>query len=74
MNKQKFQKINVDELLIGESYHSTARSSWGQIVEAKLRGDVHFPNGLVYSVRVMPYPAQVSYGSKEFWATVGIVS
>ncbi len=74
MNKQKFQKINVGELLIGESYHSTARSSWGQIVEAKLRGDVHFPNGLVYSVRVMPYPAQVSYGAKEFWATVGIVS
>jgi hypothetical protein len=74
MNKEKFQKINVGELLIGKSYHSTARTGWGEIVESKLRGDVHFPNGLVYSVRVMPYPAQVDYGSKEFWATVGIVS
>jgi len=70
----KMEKINVSELLIGKSYHSTNRTGWGQVIEAKLRGDVHFPTGLVYSVRVMPYPAQVSYGSKEFWATVAVIA
>jgi hypothetical protein len=74
MNKLKMEKINLGDLLIGKSYHSTARTGWGEIVESKLRGDVHFPDGFVFAIRVKPYPAQVSYGAKEFWATVGIVS
>ena len=68
------EKLNLGDLLIGKSYHSTARTGWGEIVESKLRGDVHFPDGFVFAIRVKPYPAQVSYGAKEFWATVGIVS
>ena len=74
MNKLKMEKLNLGDLLIGKSYHSTARTGWGEIVESKLRGDVHFPDGFVFAIRVKPYPAQVSYGAKEFWATVGIVS
>jgi hypothetical protein len=74
MNKYKMEINTIGELLIGKSYHSTARTGWGEIVESKLRGDVHFPNGFVFAIRVKPYPAQVSYGAKEFWATVGIVS
>ena len=68
----KMEKINVGELLIGREYHSTIRTGFGEILEAKLRGDVHFPSGLVYAVRV----SQNNYNpnSKEFWATVGIVS
>jgi hypothetical protein len=74
MNKLKIEINTIGELLIGKSYHSRARSGWGEIVEAKPRGDVHFPNGFIFAVRVKPYPAQVSYGAKEFWATVGVVS
>jgi hypothetical protein len=74
MNKLKMEKLNLGDLLIGKSYHSTARTGWGEIVEAKPRGDVHFPNGFVFAIRVKPYPAQVSYGAKEFWATVGVVA
>jgi hypothetical protein len=74
MNKLKMEKINLGDLLIGKSYHSTARTGWGEIVESKLRGDVHFPDGFVFAIRVKPYPAQVSYGAKEFWATVAVIS
>jgi hypothetical protein len=74
MNKLKIEINTIGELLIGKSYHSRTRSGWGEIVEAKPRGDVHFPNGFIFAVRVKPYPAQVSYGAKEFWATVGVVS
>jgi hypothetical protein len=70
----KMEKINISQLLIGKSYHSTTRTGWGEIVESKMRGDVHFPTGYVYAVRVKPYPAQVSYGAKEFWATVAVVA
>ena len=74
MNKLKMEKLNLGDLLIGKSYHSTARTGWGEIVESKMRGDVHFPDGFVFAIRVKPYPAQISYGAKEFWATVGIVA
>jgi hypothetical protein len=67
-------KLNVGELLIGTIYHSTARSGWGEIIEAKQRGDVHFPNGYVFAIKVKPYPAQLTRGAETFWATVGIVS
>jgi hypothetical protein len=70
----KMEKLNVGDLLIGKSYHSTTRTGWGEIVESKMRGDVHFPSGFVFAIRVKPYPAQVSYGAKEFWATVGVVA
>jgi hypothetical protein len=74
MNKLKMKKLNVGDLLIGKSYHSTNRTGWGEIVESKMRGDVHFPSGFVFAIRVKPYPAQVSYGAKEFWATVAVVA
>jgi hypothetical protein len=74
MNKLKMEKLNLGDLLIGKSYHSTARTGWGEIVESKMRGDVHFPNGFVFAIRVKPYPAQVSYGAKEFWATVAVIA
>lgn len=72
MNKQQFQKINVGELLVGQEYQSSIRSGFGEILEARPRGDVHFPNGFVYAIRV----SRNNYDptSEEFWATVGIVS
>jgi hypothetical protein len=72
MNKLKMEINTIGELLIGKEYHSTARTGWGTILEARPRGDVHFPNGFVYAVRV----STNSYNpnSKEFWATVGIVA
>ena len=62
----------IGELLIGKEYHSTIRTGFGKIVEVKPRGDVHFPNGFVYAIRV----STNSYNpnSKEFWATIGIVA
>lgn len=74
MNRLKMENVSTANLLLGKSYHSTARTGWGEIVEAKSRGDVHFTNGLVYAIRVKPYPAQVSYGAKEFWATIAVVA
>ncbi len=61
----------IGELLIGKEYHSTIRTGFGKIVEVKPRGDVHFPNGFVYAIRV----STNSYNpnSKEFWATIGVV-
>jgi hypothetical protein len=41
-------------------------------LQAKLRGDVHFPNGLVYAVRVSKN--NYSPTSKEFWATVAVIA
>ena len=62
----------IGELLIGKEYHSTIRTGFGKIVEVKPRGDVHFPNGFVYAIRV----STNSYNpnSKEFWATIGVVA
>ena len=70
MNKMKMQKLNVGELLVGQEYHSHIRNGWGEILEAKLRGDVHFPNGYVFAVRVSGNGYDPH--SKEFWATVGV--
>jgi hypothetical protein len=72
MNKQQFQKLNVGELLVGQEYHSSKRTGFGEILEAKPRGDVHFPDGFVFAVRVSPNNYDPK--SKEFWATVGVVA
>jgi hypothetical protein len=72
MKKLQMEEINVGELLIGREYQSRIRTGFGEILEAKLRGDVHFPNGLVYAVRVAPNNYNPT--SKEFWATVGVVA
>jgi hypothetical protein len=71
MNKLKMEINTIGELLIGKEYHSTIRTGFGKIVEVKPRGDVHFPNGFVYAIRV----STNSYNpnSKEFWATIGVV-
>ena len=74
MSRLKMEISSTANLLVGKSYHSNARTGWGEIVEAKARGDVHFQNGFVYAIRVKPYPAQVSYGAKEFWATIGVIA
>jgi hypothetical protein len=72
MNKLKMEINTIGELLIGKEYHSTIRTGFGKIVEVKPRGDVHFPNGFVYAIRV----STNSYNpnSKEFWATIGVVA
>jgi hypothetical protein len=72
MNKLKMEINTVGELLIGKEYHSYARTGWGTILEAKQRGDVHFPSGFVYAIRVSGNGYDPS--SKEFWATVGIIA
>jgi hypothetical protein len=72
MNKIKMQKLNVGELLIGQEYHSRIRNSWGEILEAKQRGDVHFPNGFVFAIRVSAN--HYNPKSESFWATVAIIS
>ena len=66
------ENLNASELLVGKEYHSTIRTGFGEILEAKLRGDVHFPNGFVYAIRVSPNHYDPK--SKEFWATVGVVA
>ncbi len=63
---------NLSELLIGKEYRSTNRTGFGTILEAKLRGDVHFPNGFVYAIRVSKN--NYSPTSKEFWATVAVIA
>jgi hypothetical protein len=70
MYKLKMEINTIGELLLGKEYHSTARTGFGTILEARSRGDVHFPGAYVYSVRV----STNSYDphSKEFWATVGV--
>ena len=72
MNKIKMQKLNVGELLIGQEYHSRIRNGWGEILEAKQRGDVHFPNGFVFAIRVSAN--HYNPKSESFWATVAIIS
>jgi hypothetical protein len=72
MNKIKMQKLNVGELLVGQKYHSHIRNSWGEILEARQRGDVHFPNGYVFAIRVSAN--HYNPNSKEFWATVSVVA
>jgi hypothetical protein len=72
MNKLKMEINTIGELLIGKEYHSRGRFGYGQIVEARPRGDVHFPNGFVFAVRVSKNNYDPS--SKEFWATVGVVA
>jgi hypothetical protein len=72
MNKLKMQNLNVGELLVGQEYHSSIRTGFGTILEAKLRGDVHFPSGYVFAIRVSGNG--YSPNSKEFWATVGVVA
>ena len=66
------EKLSLADLLIGKEYHSRARTGFGEIVEAKQRGDVHFPSGFVFAVRV----STNSYNpnSKEFWATVAVIA
>ena len=70
MNKYKMEMNNISELLIGKEYYSTARTGHGIILEARSRGDVHFPGAYVFAIRV----STNSYDphSKEFWATVGV--
>jgi hypothetical protein len=72
MKKLQMEEINVGELLIGKEYQSRIRTGFGEILEAKLRGDVHFPNGFVYAIRV----SKNNYNptSKEFWATVAVIA
>jgi hypothetical protein len=72
MNKQQFQKLSASESLVGQEYHSRIRNSWGEILEARLRGDVHFPNGYVYAIRVSANHYNPT--SKEFWATVAVIA
>ena len=72
MNKQKFQKLNVGELLVGQEYHSRIRTGFGEILEARQNGDVNFPNGFVYKIRVSKNNYDPS--SKEFWATVAVIA
>jgi hypothetical protein len=72
MKKLKMEKLTLGELLIGKEYHSRIRTGFGEIVEARLRGDVNFPEGFVYAIRVSKNNYDPS--SKEFWATVGVVS
>ena len=72
MNKQQFQKLSASESLVGQEYQSRVRTGFGEILEAKLRGDVHFPNGLVYAVRVSTNNYNPT--SKEFWATVAVIA
>jgi len=72
MNKMKMQKLNVGELLVGQEYHSRRRAGWGEILEARQRGDVHFPNGYVFAVRVSAN--HYNPKSNEFWATVSVVA
>jgi hypothetical protein len=72
MNKQQFQKINVGELLVGQEYHSQIRTGFGEILEARQNGSVHFPNGFVYKIRVSKN--NYNPNSKEFWATVAVIA
>lgn len=73
MNKYKMEINTIGELLIGKEYHSSIRiGRWGSILEAKPRGDVHFPSGFVYAIRVSGNGYDPD--SKEFWATVGVVA
>jgi hypothetical protein len=72
MNKQKFQKLSASESLVGQEYHSTIRTGWGTILEARQNGSVHFPNGFVYKIRVSAN--HYNPNSKEFWATVAVVA
>ena len=72
MNKMKMQKLNVGELLVGQEYHSHIRNGWGEILEAKLRGDVHFPNGYVFAIKVSTN--HYNPKSEQFWATVSVVA
>lgn len=66
------EKINVGELLIGKEYQSRARTGFGEILEARQRGDVHFPSGYVFAVRVSKN--NYNPNSKEFWATVAVIA
>jgi hypothetical protein len=70
MNRYKMEMNNISELLIGKEYYSRARTGHGIILEAKSRGDVHFPGAYVYAVRVSTNG--YAPDSKEFWATVGV--
>jgi hypothetical protein len=70
MNKYKMEMNNISELLIGKEYQSNARTGFGTILEARSRGDVHFPGAYVFAVRVSSNSYDPS--SKEFWATVGV--
>jgi hypothetical protein len=72
MNKQKFQKVSASDSLVGQEYQSTIRSGFGEILEARPRGDVHFPNGFVYAIRVSKNNYDPT--SKEFWATVAVIA
>jgi hypothetical protein len=72
MNKQQFQKLSAGESLIGQEYQSRIRTGFGEILEARQNGSVHFPNGFVYKIRV----SKNNYdpNSKEFWATVAVIA
>ncbi len=72
INSGYFQKLNVGELLVGQEYQSRIRTGFGEILEARPRRDVHFPNGFVFAVRVSPNNYDPK--SKEFWATVALVA
>ena len=72
MTKQQFQKLSASESLVGQEYHSTVRTGWGTILEARQSGRVHFPNGFVYNIRVSANG--YSPDSKEFWATLAVIA
>ena len=66
------QKLSAGESLVGQEYHSRIRNAWGEILEARPRLDVHFPNGFVYAIRVSAN--HYNPNSKEFWATVAVIA
>jgi hypothetical protein len=73
MSKLKAQIFSLEELLIGTYYRSNERFGEGEIVQADKRGDVHFPNGNVFAVRVRPTAfASNPNVYKDFWATLVI--
>jgi hypothetical protein len=71
MSKLKAQIFSPEELLIGKYYRSNARFGEGEIVQVDKRGDIHFPNGFVFAVRVRPTQfASNPIVYKDFWATL----
>jgi hypothetical protein len=72
MKKQQFQKLSASESLVGQEYQSRVRTGFGEILEARLSGDVNFPEGFVYKIRVSKNNYDPT--SKEFWATVAVIA
>jgi hypothetical protein len=71
MSKLNAQIFSLEELLIGKYYRSNQRFGEGEIVEVAKRGDVHFPKGNAFAVRVRPTMfASNPTVYKDFWATL----